>query len=586
MRVVLLCLLLLLLSTTTRAADPPNLVGLWGNETVSGPLLAGTLTVDGRQTPWQASMGGMSVPVVRDGDQLSFAMPGGQGHFRGQLVDGNIDGFWIQPPDLTLASAYATPVLLAHGHGQVWVGQVQPLIDRVTQYLNIRRKPDASLEAFLSNPEYNLGRGRAYDVHVDGDVVVLTDPKRKGWALNARFDEETDQLRVDWQGIAVFPFTRRDRDHASGYYVATPAGTQDTYRTPVPVDDGWTTAALGDVGMQVAPMAALLQHVQTLAAPEPGHPQVQGLLVARHGKLVFEAYFHGFSRDEAHDMRSAGKSFASLLVGMAIDHGAKLSAKTTVLSVFPQYDKLAHMDAAKRAITLGNLMSMNSGLACDDDNAESPGGEDKMQGQQGDKDWYRYTLNLPMVQKPGADKAVYCSAGINLLGGVVRQATGRRLTDMFRDWIARPMQMQGYHLNLMRDDDAYLAGGIRLRPRDMLKLGQLYLDGGVWHGQRLIDAAWIKASVARRTTFGPNHDYGYAWHLHHFSVQGHDYRVYAAEGNGGQFVIVVPELDLAVAITAGSYGEFSTWYPLQDLVTDYIIPAALPGSRIQAKITD
>jgi hypothetical protein len=178
-----------------------------------------------------------------------------------------------------------------------------------------------------------------------------------------------------------------------------------------------------------------------------------------------------------------------------------------------------------------------------------------------------------------ADKAAYCSAGINLLGGVVRHATGRRLTELFRDWIAGPMQMRGYHLNLMPDDDAYLAGGIQLRPRDLLKLGQVYLDGGTWHGKRLVRSSWIEASVARHTTFGPNHDYGYAWHLHTYRVQDHDYRAYAAEGNGGQFVIVVPELDLVVAIAAGSYGEFSTWYALQDLVTDYIIPAALPAAR-------
>ncbi|MGP1664500.1 MAG: serine hydrolase domain-containing protein, partial [Rhodanobacter sp.] len=422
-------------------------------------------------------------------------------------------------------------------------------------------------------------RGRSYAVQVDGDAVVLTDPKRKGWALNARFEEETDQLRVDWQGIAVFPFTRRDRNHALGYYVTTPADTPTTYRVPVPVDDGWSTAALADVGMRVAPMTALLQHVQTLATAEPGHPQVHGLLVARHGKLAFESYFHGYSREQAHDMRSAGKSFASVLVGMAIQHGANLSAQTPVLSLFPEYQNLEHVDAAKRAISVGDLMSMSSGLACDDDSGDSPGAEDKMQMQQDETDWYRYTLNLPMVQEPGADKAVYCSAGINLLGGVVRHATGRPLTELFRDWIAGPLQMRGYHLNLMPNDDAYLAGGMRLRPRDMLKLGQLYLNGGIWNGQRLLDPSWIDASVARHTSFGPNHDYGYAWHLHTFQVQGHDYRVYAAEGNGGQFVIAVPELDLAVAITAGSYGEFSSWYPLQDLVTNYIIPAALPAPR-------
>jgi len=586
MRVALLCLslLLLLLSPSARAAEPPtDLIGLWGNETVSGPLLAGTIMIDGRQSPWRASLGSLSVAVERKGDAISFAMPGGQGHFRGKLVKGDISGFWIQPPGLTLSSAYATPVVLAHGRSQVWIGQVAPLADRVTQYLNIRRKPDASLEAFLSNPEYNLGRGRAYTVQVDNGAVALTDPRRKGWALNGRFDEETGQLRIDWQGIAVFPFTRRNRDQALGYFVATPADAQDIYRVPVPMDDdGWNTAALNEVGMQLAPMNELLKHVQALAAPEPGHPQVHSLLVARNGKLAFEAYFHGASREQAHDTRSAGKSFASLLVGMAIDHGAtKLSASTPVLPLFPEYEKLKHVDDAKRAITVGHLMSMSSGLACDDNADDSPGGEDKMQEQQAERDWYRYTLDLPMLQAPGADEAVYCSAGINLLGGVVRQATGRQLTDLFRDWIAEPLQMRGYHLNLMpNNDDAYLAGGIQLRPRDMLKLGQLYLDRGVWHGKRLVAASWIDASVARRSSFGPNHDYGYAWHLHSFRVQDHDYRAYAAEGNGGQFVIVVPDLSLVVGITAGSYGEFPIWYPLQDLVSKYIIPAALPAQGI------
>lgn len=567
--------LLLILSVSSRAAEPSDLIGLWGNETVSGPLISGALTVDGRQTPWQASVAGVLATVERDGDVVRFAMPGGQGHFRGRLAGGNIEGFWIQPPGQGLASAYATPVVLSHGEGNVWVARLDPLQDRITQYLRFERAGNGALTAFLFNPEYNLGRGISYDVKLDGDAVVLTDPKRKGWALNGRFDNETGQLLIDWQGIGVFPFTRRERDGAIGYYANTPAAPQNAYRVPVPAGDGWTTASLGDVGMGVASMLRLQKQIESSDAPGPGEKMVHGLLVARHGKLVFETYLHGYSREQAHDTRSAGKSFASLLVGMAIDHGADVSAKTPVHSMFPNYKPLDHMGRDKRAITIGDLMDMSSGLACDDNDAASPGGEEAMQRQNAERDWYRYTLNLPVVQAPGADKAVYCSAGINLLGGVVRQATGRRLTDLFQDWIAGPMQMRGYHMNLMPDDDLYLAGGIRMRPRDMLKLGQLYLNGGVWNGRRLIDKNWIDASVARHTTFGPNHDYGYAWHLHTFTVGGHDYRGYAAEGNGGQFVIVVPELDLVVAITAGNYGQFSVWYPLQELVTEYVIPAVL-----------
>ena len=577
MRIALFCALLAA-SSSAPAVAPSDLVGLWGNETVSGPLLSGTLTIDGRQDAWQAGIGGLSAAVVREGDALRFELPGGHGQFRGRIVDGDLSGFWIQPAGLTHASAYATPIVLAKGQGPVWTGQVTPLPDRVSQYLSLTLTPDGALQAFLSNPEYNLGGGRQYDVRVTGDDVVLTDPRRQGWALNARFDEETDQLRVDWQGIAVFPFTRRDRDNALGHYASTPANAAIAYREPVPANDGWTTSGLDAAGLRAEPMAALSRHVEALAAPEPGKPQLHSLLVARRGKLAFETYYHGFSREQPHDTRSAGKSFASLLVGMAITNGADLSPQTAVLPLFPDYADIRHVDDAKRTMTVGHLMSMTSGLACGDTSDESPGGEDKMQGQRDQRDWYRYTLDLPMVQAPGAHQAVYCSAGINLLGGVVRQATGRPLTDLFREWIADPMQMRGYHLNLTPGSDAYQAGGLYLRPRDLLKLGQLYLNGGTWNGRRLVDADWIRASVARHATFGPNHDYGYAWHLHTYRVQGRDYRAYSAEGNGGQFVIVVPELELVVGINAGSYRQFDVWYPLQDLVRDYIIPAALPAS--------
>ncbi len=242
---------------------------------------------------------------------------------------------------------------------------MQPLQGRITQYLSIRRSEDGVLSAFLVNPEYNLGRGISYDVALQGDAVVLTKPKHKGWALNGRFDDETGQLHIDWQGIGVFAFTRRDRDSAIGYYANTPAGSQRAYRVPVAAGDGWATASLGDVGVRVAPMLELQQRIESSDIPGPGDPQVHGMLVARHGKLVFETYLHGYSREQAHDTRSAGKSFASLLVSMAIEHGAKISAQTPVLSLLAPDKPIEHMDRDKRAITVGDLMSMRSGLACD-----------------------------------------------------------------------------------------------------------------------------------------------------------------------------------------------------------------------------
>ncbi len=337
--------LLLVLSAITGAAEPSELIGLWGNETLSGPRLSGG-SPRGRATGALAGQRGRG-----DGDGPAggrcgrFVMPGGEGQFRGRLADGSIEGVWIQPPGQTLGSAYATPLVLPRGDVKVSAAQLDPLQDRVTQYLRIEPTGDGALGAFLVNPEYNLGRGIRYDVHVDGNAIVLTDSKRVGWALSGCFDEETGQLRVDWQGIGVFPFTRRDRDDAVGYYATTPAASQDTYTLPVPAGHGWTTAWLGDVDMQVAPMLALQRQIASSDAPAPGDSPVHGLLVARRGKLVFESYLRGTSREQTHDTRSAGKSFASLLVGMAIYHGADFTAETPVLSLFPYDAHAALVDA-------------------------------------------------------------------------------------------------------------------------------------------------------------------------------------------------------------------------------------------------
>src|ERR1017187_4864006 len=117
----------------------------------------------------------------------------------------------------------------------------------------------------------------------------------------------------------------------------------------------------------------------------------------------------------------------------------------------------------------------------------------------------------------------------------------------------------------MPDGQAYFGGGAYLRPRDQLKLGQLYLDGGVWNGKRIVSKNWVTESISVHSRFaetyslGQKHQYGYGWHIHDLKSGVKTYRVFAAEGNGGQVIIVVPDLDLVVGITGGSYGEFDQW---------------------------
>ena len=563
------CLVLLIVrpcvAADAPATSPDKLIGLWGSERVFGPVAQGTLTIDSRGQTWRAQISGFQVQVDHTQGGVTFNLPGKQGSFRGRLgANGkSISGFWIQPPGVTLQSAYATPVTLTRAQSGIWQGQVHPLTDQVSLYLVVSRAEDGSLKAFIRNPEFNFGMHRAYTVSLSGTQVTLDDTQRKHDQLRGDYDPEQDSLTIIVQGIASFDFTRRDRDHALGFYPQTPDAAY-AYRAPATEDDGWKTGSLVQADLDPRPLAALVQQILDTKTDWYTAPYIQSLLVARHGKLALEEYFYGFDRERAHDTRSSGKTLAGTLTGIALDHGAKFTVDTPVLTLLPEYHDLANPDPRKQKITVQDLLTMDSGFACDDNDDDSPGNEDTMQGQSQQPDWYKYILDVPMLDQPGDKKAVYCTAGINLLGAVIRDTTHQQLTDLFQRYYAAPLQITDYHMNLTPTGDAYLGGGIYLRPRDMLKLGQLYLDGGTWHGNRVLSKAWVAAAVTQHTYFpasdyAPGHGYGYTWHLFEVKVGNKTYKEYMAQGNGGQLVMVVPALDLAVVITAGNYGNFPVW---------------------------
>src|SRR5712691_8538609 len=236
---------------------------------------------------------------------------------------------------------------------------------------------------------------------------------------------------------------------------------------------------------------------------------IHAMLIARHGKLVVEEYFHGFHRDKLHDTRSAAKSLTSTLIGAAIEERAPLDVSSPVYKImnggaFPQ-----GLEPRKQSMTVEHLLTMSSVFDCDDHDDASPGKEDTMQEQKAQPDWYKYTLDLPMVRAPG-EKAVYCSADMNLLGGVLSRATGQPLTELFHNLIANPPQIKRYSMNLTPTGDAYMGGGIYFLPRDFMKLGQLLLNGGKWNGTTVLSKEWARRATAPLFELRGVH-YGYAW---------------------------------------------------------------------------
>ncbi|HUO29711.1 MAG TPA: serine hydrolase [Bryobacteraceae bacterium] len=561
------------------AADA--LIGVWGVEESFGPTARGTLTIDGREKSWRANIAGYAATVQRNGESVRFVLPDGAGEFRGHLTADMqaIFGHWIEPGGEILNNRYATPVTLSLLDKSIWRGNVTPLEQRISLYISVERDASGMLTAFISDPVTNFFRRRQYTVARSGTAVTLTNGNR---VIRGTFDANSDTLTltvVDF--MPSFRFSRRrDRD-AIGFYPRVAQDAQPyVYRRPIQTGDGWATASLDEVGLDRRLISALVEKI--LSADLANNPAyIQSLLIARHGRLALEEYFYGFSEARTHDTRSAGKTLATILAGIARDHGAKLTPDTPVYSLFPQYhDAFANWDERKRRVRLRDIMSMTAGNACDDNDDNSPGNEDQMQQQQAQPDWYKYTLDLPMLRDPGEEHAIYCSADLNLVGGAVASATGRWLPDLFDEYLARPLQFGLYHLNLTPTGDAYMGGGAYLRPRDELKIGQLYLAGGVWNGRRVVSEDWVKESTAHHSSFTPAmpdegaHEYGYGWHIHHLRLGNRVFRDYAAEGNGGQFVIVVPDLDLVVGINGGSYGEFAKWYRWEfDLVPQYVLAA-------------
>jgi len=571
----LLCLL-----HPTALAAPFTATGLWGVEQSFGSPVHGTLIIDGRSEPWNAAIGGYLLDVRHRGEHIDFTLPANRGTFRGTFDEstGEITGQWIQPPGTLYNTAYATPVVLRRIEPGVWQGAVDPEMERLTLYLDITTKNgDGKLLGSFRNPGFNFGRDDPYAINVEGNTITLTSTRNKSDTLSAEYQPDQDILVLHVRQLdEPLRLTRRDRDSAIAFYPETPATSGYAYRVPVHEKDGWTTASPTAVGLDMKPLKALVERILTTHYHGFHTPYIHSLLIARHGKLVLEKYFYGHNREQTHDIRSAGKTFTGVLVGLALAHDADFTLDTPVYKLFPQYKHLEHLDARKRTMTVRDLLTMTSGLNCDDD-SDTPGNEETMQRQHEQPDWYRYTLDLPMARAPGGTRAVYCTAGINLLGGIVRNTTKTPLPEFFYRYLAHPLGISSYHINLMPTGRAYMGGGIRMRPRDQLKLGQLYLDGGTWNGRRIVPAAWVRQSLQVYSRFGPDHGYGFAWHVINVKSDGNPYRIFEAGGNGGQFVLIVPKLDLVVGFTAGNYGDFRTWYPFMTrLVPDYIIPAAMP----------
>ena len=595
-----LVLMLGLLASGSSSTSPPlespeetgpvhELTGLWEAKRRFGPDIRGSLRIRASANGWRAEIAGRSTVAKVTGDAIAFELPHGEGEFRGRFAANRakIAGFWVQPRTTANGTRYASPVELTKAGRDAWRGEVSPIDDQMTLYLMIKPREDGSLAAFLRNPERNAGRFFNVDrLEREGDAVRLLGPgsgaEKSPVLAEGRLRDGTLSIWLPWQG-GSFDFTRVAPDQASDFYPRGRPAAPYAYAPPLPGEDGWPTGSLEEAGISREGMRRFIQMIIDTPIDSVHAPDIHGVLIARGGKLVLEEYFHGEHGGKPHDTRSAAKSLTSTLVGAAIRAGVPLDVSTPVYRAFNGGSFPANLEPRKRALTVEHLLTMSSGLDCDDSDPDSPGNEDVMQEQTAEPDYYRYTMALKMVRDPG-EKAVYCSVNPNLLGGVLSRASGRPLPELFADLVAGPLQIRRFHMNLTPTGDAYMGGGVRFLPRDFMKLGQVILNGGTWNGRRVVSSEFCRRAVSPLVEMR-GLSYGYLWWVTEYPYKDRTVRAFFAGGNGGQVVMGFPELDLLVAFYGGNYSDPVLFVPQRVYVPQYILPAVSesPPGRAKAR---
>jgi CubicO group peptidase (beta-lactamase class C family) len=296
--------------------------------------------------------------------------------------------------------------------------------------------------------------------------------------------------------------------------------------------------------------------------------------------LLYEGYFGGAGRDTLHDVRSASKSWTALLVGIAIDRGELAGVDARVLPLFAGRGPFAHPDPRKDAISVEDLLTMSSLLECDDWNSFSRGNEERMYVME---DWVRFTLDLPVKgfapwQTP-PEKArygrsfSYCTAGVATLGAVLEKTTARELEEYARERLFAPLGIGEVHWKRSSLGLALAGGGLGMRSRDLLALGELVLRGGEAGGRRVVSRRWIDAMLTPRAAVDEETEYGYLWWRREVAAGGGTVEVWFASGNGGNKVWVVPELGAVAVLTATAFNEPWMHEQADEILVEHLLPA-------------
>lgn len=300
----------------------------------------------------------------------------------------------------------------------------------------------------------------------------------------------------------------------------------------------WRTSTPEAQGFDSETLARALQTIRERKSP------IHSLLIERNGYLILDTYFFPFKDGEKHDIASATKSITSTLIGIAIGEGRLAGVGQPVLSVLSD-SSISYRDARKERLTIEDLLTMRSGLNCRFDE-----GELTLNQMRASAHWVPFMLNLPMASDPGSTW-VYCSGGMHVLSGVISKVTGRDAFAFAREKLFAPLDIRDASWPSDPDGVSDGWGDLHLQPRDMAKIGYLWLHWGSWDGRQIVPVEYARAA-AQPHSHAPEYGYGFwIYQDRRPPVLTNVGRVFEAQGRGGQRIWVIPEANMVVVTTGG-----------------------------------
>ncbi len=284
------------------------------------------------------------------------------------------------------------------------------------------------------------------------------------------------------------------------------------------------------------------------------HKDFAGLVVIKDSKLVVEWYYNTFWRNQILDIRSAGKSITSLLLGVAMEEGLIKDLDRDIYSFFPK-EKYPSINEDYKKIKIRHLLDMSSGLDADSDNPQSPGHV----GHWGASDeWLNYILTIPSINEPGK-KWIYADINAVLLGAIIEETSGMSLRDFATKKVFKPLGIEQFYWYTNESNQTLGAGTLYLSTLDFAKLGVLVANDGKWGDKQIVQADYIQKLTARKvfdlTDYWELTDsYGMLWYKKQLDINGNVFDYLWASGRGGNHLVVVPGENLVIALTSTAYG--------------------------------